>query len=223
MKNWIMALGVTAGLIWASQAQATFLPPDGTTHVITSAPGPSGSVAATFEDSFSIGSPTTLLHVKVREVAILEAGGSYDFAYQITNFSDSKSSVMHLDTTTFAPLYFVDASNAVTATPGFTDLGTVGALTGMRSSGGAVTLDLVLAPGTTSEVMVLRTNASDFDSEGNITIRNGHLHAFEGTLEPAGLPTGAPEPSTLLLGACGLIGLAGSAAWRRWKGQPVVG
>jgi len=211
------------GLVFAVPAQATPLTPGNTV-----VPSAETAMAA---GSYLV-SPTTAPVTGVNALGQIRftgsltfavyregASGFLDFLYQyhatsshdplqrmsVTDFSASSTDVTHITTT--APSGFV--------------LGTLAPSTVSRSpDGGVVSFSFPrprsIGPGTTSQVMVIHTNATQIVL-GTTNLIDGGI----GTVVTRA-PRGAPEPATLTLFGGGLLCIAGFVYRRRRQTAPKV-
>jgi hypothetical protein len=224
MKSWpLILLTLTAFLLVSSESQATPLFPGGNVSVTTETALPAGS--------FFFG-PETLAITGVNALGQTRftgnltfavyresATGFLDFLYQYQNNASSRDAVQHVSTTDFSLPFTTDVRTiTATAPTGFT-LGTTVAADATRSTGtgGVVSFDFPtpnsVAPGTTSEILVIDTNATNI-VPGTTNIING---AIATVITQA--PRNSPEPATLTLFGGGLLGLAGLFGRRWWKGS----
>jgi hypothetical protein len=138
-----------------------------------------------------------------------------DFVYQVSNDSNSTDSIGRLTAISFLGYQtdvgytatgsalgssFVDGSVA----PEFVDRVSPGNTVGFSFNAPAF---LPVAPGQTSNVLIIETDATNFKEAGNLNIIDGGVTtvtAFEPTASPS-----VPEPNFLLLLCIGLLALAG--------------
>lgn len=147
--------------------------------------------------------------------AVYDDGGTMDFYYQVVNDPSSATALARLTATNFANFttnsaYRTDGS--VLSGTGFVD-GTIGPETSDSNADGSVIgfsfypptgPPTELAPGDTSYVLIISTDATSYQA-GNASIIDGGTDTVA-AFEP-GSPT--PEPATLGLLGLGLIALAG--------------
>lgn len=224
--GWAVKVVFTAALLiaLAPGAHATLLAPGGSgfpTLVAT----PPGTLLASLSSPFtsSLGTDSgTIVSAVYRE-----GGGALDFYYQIALNTTSTNCgtagqppcdpiSRETDTSFFG--FVTDAGFRIDggSLPGgvFVD-GTVEPVTVDRNSVGDVVgfnfnppTFAEIQPGQTSNVLVIRTNATNFIA-GNASVIDGGVTTVA-SFEPTGTPqTSTPEPSTLMLFGSGLVGLAG--------------
>lgn len=143
----------------------------------------------------------------------MEAGGTLDFYYQITNNMSSVDPLSLAANTSFKGFMTATGFRIDGATlPGglFVD-GTVAPVTADRNAGGDIVEFSFLPPdtakiqpGQTSAVFVISTDAAHFTA-GNASVIGGGV-ATVAAFEPAGTVVSTPEPSCLLLLGTGLLG-----------------
>jgi hypothetical protein len=146
------------------------------------------------------------------------ATGFLDFLYQYHS-NASSDPVQHVSTTDFSLPTTTDVRRITgTAPTGFV-LGTRVPTDATRSggTGGVVSFDAPtpnsIAPGETSQVLVINTNATN--------IVPGTTNFIDGAIATVVTqsPRNSPEPATLTLFGGGLLGLAGLFGRRWWKGS----
>ena len=204
-RNWSIAVSAAICLCHAAHGSAVVLPAGG--NVLTpGSPNPGGTVFADITTAFT--APLGLFSGTLRTLAVKEAGGTFDFYYQLTN-------------TTADPLEFIDGFVASNFT-GFTtevDWSTDG-LAGITGAGAFslgstpsefATRDLTPPDDLTfffpfgsltnsgaqnpSAFLFVRTNATDF-APGQVVVSGS------GTTPPIAsfAPAVVPEPSSVLFG-----------------------
>jgi hypothetical protein len=221
MKRAIVSLAATAALLAVlPSAHATSLAPNTTTGVTPSAwvmPSVSGSGFGFIDSKTSTVTAGSNYTATVTSAVFRENGGTLDFLYQVTNHSGSNDSLSSLVLSSFSGL----------TTDVFTTSGPIGgyfsaptsstAYAATRTNGLAndksVTFSFSskLDPGTTSSVLVIQTNATNYS-----TGSGGVTNSIE-TNALVFAPT--PEPTSLALFATCFLGLGGASAWRRRKGM----
>jgi hypothetical protein len=159
----------------------------------------------------------TLVAAVINEGAANPLGG-LTFIYQVSNDLASAVGLSRESNTQFGG-FLTNVHFALNGSflAGFVD-GTVIPNTADRSGNGNVVgfnfvppEDNKIEPGETSVVLVIRTNAPDYEP-GNSSVINGGVDTVD-TFQPAvGV---APEPASLLLFGCGLLGLGAMARRRR--------
>src|SRR5262249_35916040 len=144
------------------------------------------------------------------------------FYYQFANNANSRDSVARItnvDFTGFTTALGFRIDGSTLTGPGFAD-GTVAPVTGDRNSpaGDVVGFSFnppdsaKILPGTTSNVLVISTNATRFQ-QGTVNIIDGGVTSVA-AFEPQ---AAVPEPSQVLWLSMGLIGLITSR--RMWNGR----
>jgi len=228
-SRWLIASTVLLGLLAASgSAQATLTPlPPGTAVAVnlgTPDPLPTGTVQ--FSDNVTY--TTAVYTATVREVVLLDsATGGLDFIYQVVNSASSIDNISQIATTPFnfvniqTPPFGADFSQTggtfgtVTfTTPTATGTGTSPSAARPNTSG-ADTVDFFrntaspLTPGSTGNILILKTNATTFTT-GNLGLINGIT-----SNNPAPVPTNViPEPGAMAMVLTGLSTL-GLGCWFR--------
>jgi hypothetical protein len=135
------------------------------------------------------------------------ATGFLDFLYQYHNNTSARDPVQQLSMTDFASVS-TDVTHLTTTPTGFTS-GTVIPQIATRSFGfgSVVSFDFPtpnsIAPGQTTEVLVIHTNATQFDLGTTNLIDGGVASVITRS------PRSAAEPATLTLFGGGLLGLMG--------------
>jgi hypothetical protein len=163
------------------------------------------------------------------EAVYSSASGTLDFLYQVDNTSSAFTATVNPATTCLSSgcgaYYLTQESNENFA--GFTtDVGYItngSTLPGSIFSDGTGAPDTVdrsadgttvdfnfgisgsnIAPGVTTDVLVIATNATNWDNNGDLGLTFADV-----SLDPSGVyePINSPEPSSLLLLSSGLVGL----------------
>jgi len=216
----MLGLAATVGLLAASPARATDLPPGSvvpTSNEVLSGGTliASASTPVSFAGSFN----ATLVTGVYRE-----ASGNLTFLYQVTNSSGSPDPLHRVTATDFTG-YTTDAGYSSSGVGGpFTTAITSGNPLNADRSGGPASDRVVgfsnfgssfggINPGQTSPILVIRTNAHTF-APGTANVIDGGVASG-----PAFRPT--PEPaSAVILGGC-VAGLMGAVGLRRGR-KPVA-
>jgi len=217
-----MALAVLAGLAFSAPAQANILlvgesnavPDVFVTNPVTDA---GNTVLA----SQTVSGSGSTLNITVHEWVVKTATGTLDFVYQVDNNAVSTDGMGRFTASNFGtgPLgslgpFILDTGYvAGTGTVSPTTQSIPDTVDRLNSAHGNVvgwnfTL-LGLAPGTTSAVLVIATDATNYTT--------GKVAAIDGsTVTLAGFqPAVVPEPSSMVLVGLGVLGLTGYGLRRR--------
>ncbi len=234
-------LALSVALLIGGQAKAALqpLPPGGTTTLVGQGDVfTPGTLVASTTVTANLNAANPDLTSLIREAVFRNAAGTLDFVYQITNTSNPANGLLaNLASTTlanfgggldpFAPIRVDFATNsnfdgfiAPSANSATNQSSPVAASRSTDGSSITFAFDspqfatVGLSPGSTSNVLIVSTNATNFNNRGVGTI-NGETDANGNTLgsniaggifEPA--PAVVPEPATVLsAGIAGLFGL----------------
>jgi len=211
MKRLILALAVTtATLVVSPMAQAAVIAPGG----VQAAPDTQALLAGTLVASGFQNVVSSNVNAQIRYGVYRETStGNLVFLYQIA--TNSLDPITRLTGFNF-DAYTTDVFNTTSVVGGPFTAGTVVYNVANRTaSGGTVGFDYGptvggagVAPGQTSTIMAIRTNAPSFSIGGNIGVTDGTTFNITGF-------TPTPEPATaVLFGGC-FIGLGAFRAWRR--------
>jgi hypothetical protein len=186
----------------SSPAIATPLPAGGTVVASAFVGAPGALVAsnsATFVSSLGVGD----FSGSVSEGVYLEGGGTYDFVYQFTNNAGGTKNIEQMSVAAFDS-FVLDVQQSVTAFDIFAGGGTLSTTVDRSPSGGNVAWKDSWTPGSTSAILMVKTNANSYTTGTISFINSGTV-----TLGPAGFFSAAvvPEPTFYGLLGAGLIGL----------------
>jgi hypothetical protein len=216
----IVCLAILATALAVSPAHATVLAPGGGVTAPDAGFGSiaysGGTVVASYineEPTFAAGISGTL----TTEV-IKEAGGSYDFLFQITVASTKTTDIHRLTATDFAgptPGYYTTNVQFGTAGAPFSAV-TAPVMYGADRSTDGSTIGWTFSAGTSggiaangeSYVMIVRTNATSYTAGSTFAIDGGMMQ-FK-SFAPSGVTIQqVPEPSTMALAGLGAMGMIG--------------
>ncbi len=214
----VFALLLSIGLSSASTAMAGFLPgtvpltPGSTVYPGLVAPGTDpGTLLAWMSSPFTY--PTSAgANTGFVNSAVYSDGGTLDFYYQVINNPSSSNSLVGESDANFMDFavqvgFRIDGSSLMV--PVFSDGTVPPVIVDSSSDGSVIGFDFApptsaeIAPGATSDVFVISTDATNFN-KGTASVFDGgtaSVAAFE--------PTAVPESSSVVLLSLGLIGLLG--------------
>lgn len=235
-------LALSVALLVGGQANAALQPLNPGANVNLVGPGTNftpGMLLASTTVTANLNPANPDLTATIREAVFRNAGGTLDFVYQLTNTSNPTNGLLSgVAGTTFANFgggldpfgqirvdfatnFNFDNFIAPTATSGTNQSSPVGA--SRSTSGSDITFafdspvfgaTVGLAAGSTSNVLIISTNATNFNNRGvgsisGETDANGNTlgsNIAGGIFEPA--PAVVPEPATVVsAGIAGLFGL----------------
>jgi hypothetical protein len=218
-----MALAAVAALFTGAESQATFLAPG--TSVVPDANAVTGTVLQVLTDNFNVPLATggadigTLTVTAYRTTAATTIGattfaaGTITFSYQLTVAANSFTSITGITAFDFAPgglagsvLTDVSAVNS--------GAGAIAPQDAFRTSadgGHVIAFDFgrggaELSPGSTSQLLIVRTNALSFTA-GNASVQGGGAITLAGFTPLLGA---VPEPASFVMMGMGLVGALGA-------------
>ena len=207
----------------AQAAGGSLLAP-GTAIVPMTATGTLGTLLASNSQDFFVDGASSDIQGTLRTAVFQDADGTLDFVLQVTNTAPTAvgfGSFGRLTTGNFASFltsvgFFTndaDGAGLFTAgleSPDFADRGADGEVIGfdfLATGGGKI------APGETSSILVISTNATNF-AAGDTSVINGVAFSGRG-FRPVAPNNVIPEPGTMALLATGLLPMAGAIIRRR--------
>ena len=220
MKRIFLTVAVAAGVLCGLQrAEATSLTPGGAA-VVPDQVAPSGNLvvlADTGSTAYASGTNAgTIREYVLKGDTSANSLGGLDFVYQVTV---NAGSLPILSASSFSTVGKIDVSQVagpITLGNGTQIFGKGTKLATLADwTADASTVDFFFIPsamkGTTTYVMVIRTNAQDF-GVGNIDTAGISVKGFAVT----------PEPTSVVLLAGCFAGLAGTGLWRRLRRRGAV-
>jgi hypothetical protein len=220
---WPIAVALLCAVILAPSSQASLTGTVPTAPTQTVFPGfvspgtDPGTLLASETESWSFTTTGGTTSGTLTSAVFMETGGTLDFYYQVENDPTSASAIARVTGTNFAGAtistgFRVDGGSLA---GGFAD-GSVAPITGDLNSDSTVVGfsfnppdSAKIAPGATSNILVVSTDATKFTS-GNASVIDG------GTATVASYQPGSiPEPATFLLLGGGLLALSGLRLRRR--------
>lgn len=218
----ISLLIVMLGLA-ASSATATLIGTVSTAPGVTVFPGlvppgtNPGTLLASLVAPYSYSTTSGTTSGTITSAVFREGTGTLDFYYQVNNNPTSATAIARLSATSFLGFstslgFLVDGSTLAGGT--FVN-GTVAPVTADSSlfpPGAVIGFNFnppvasEIAPGTTSYVLAISTNATSFTA-GNAEVLDGGSQTVA-AFQPAGTPT-VPEPSSMILMGSGIVSLLG--------------
>ena len=209
----VLAMAVIAAPNAQADLIGTIPTPPGTTVFPGLVPSgaPAGTLLASLTEPWSFTTTAGTTDGTLTTAVFMESGGTLDFYYQVSNNANSATSIDRESNTNFAGFttstgFRVDGSLLTGGS--FVD-GTQAPVTADRDSTGSVVgftfsppTTAELTPGTTSNVLVISTNAKNFVA-GNAELLDG------GSVTVAAFQPAVPEPSLLIGMAMGLIAMVG--------------
>jgi hypothetical protein len=197
----LFSFALLGALALATQARATVIAPG--TSVVPDAQSnpltdPTATIVATASGTFNA---SNLDFGTYKEYVVKESSGTLDFVYQFTNDPNSGTALER------ASMYHF---TGFSANVGFVaGSGDVPPVTADRTSGGTVIgfnfpASNGVPTGKSSDLLIIRTNATSFDNTGTFTFQDGAA-----TTVPGFAPAAVPEPSALVLTGLGGLVLAG--------------
>jgi hypothetical protein len=198
-KILLAGLAMLAVGAWCQKATGTILPPGGTVVPSLIAPGTSpGTLVAAISAQFSFTTTAGTTSGTIVSAVYREAGGTLDFYYQVNDGASSTSSIAREADTSYMGWttdvnYRTDGSSLTGG--GFVN-GTLPPLGGDRDIPGSTIgfnftppVSSQIAPGTSSDVLIIKTNATSFTAGDASVIDGGAatVASFQPVPEPAGI------------------------------------
>jgi len=203
MKHVVLTLALSGVL---STANATVLTPNVLTTSVDITPAFFGG---TLLDT-AITSISNISYNGTARVAVYDSGSGLDFYYQFSNAASSQNGLERFSAYDFTSLGVtaIDVFQTATGFGIFTN-GTENSNYADRTTSGVIGFNFVpdgtskIAPGTTSFIQIIRTNATAYTS-GNFGLLDGIADNAVGFAPTAAVPE--PEGYAMMLAGLGLIG-----------------
>ena len=205
-------LAIAASLALATPLPGTVLVAPGASVVPGDATGqPAGTLLASLTETWSFSTTAGTTSGTFITAVFRNSSGTLDFYYQVSNGPSSSTSLARESNTSFSGFqtsvgFRTDGSSVPgglfadgTVIPNTADRNTSGAVVGFNFN---IPVTNEIAPGQTSFVLVISTNATNF-TQGNSEMLDG------GSVTVNAFQPAVPEPSSLLLFGSGLVTLAG--------------
>jgi len=230
---WPIAAAILCGVFLAPNSYASLIGTVATAPASTVFPGfvppgtNPGTLLAAETEPWSYATTSGTNSGELESAVFMEAGGTLDFYYQVTNDATSATAIARETDTDFSSQasnistgFRVDGS---TLPGGFVD-GTVTPLTADLNATGSVAgfsftppTSAAIAPGAVSYVLVVSTDATTF-TDGNASVLDGGVTTVP-SFQPAVPVSHVPEPNSAALLGGGLLALIGLSGRRRGSAQ----
>jgi len=192
---------LTLALI-SSPASATALLP-GTSVVASAFVGSPGTLVTSATQTFTSTLGASDFSGTVTEAVYRDSvtGNTMDFVYQFSNNAGSVKPIEQMSDSSYDS-FLTDVQQSVTAFGAFTGGGTLSLTVDRSASGGNIAWDGTWNGGTTSAILMVKTNANSFQP-GTISFINSGTATLTGFFAPSQVP----EPTFYGVLTAGLIGL----------------
>ena len=206
-----LVLATAGALSVATPAMATVLVPGNADVTATSFSGAPGTLITSQTATFtSVLGASDFTGTVTEDVYQDSSTGLMDFVYQFTNDASSGKFIDQMAVANFAG-YTDDAYESTTGGfDGFTSSSNTSS--GVHLLGGTVSFDYTLgmAPGATSAIVMIKTNANEYQA-GTVSF----INSGTATLTNFFAPATTPEPSFFVLLGLGLVGIVGAVKQSR--------